>query len=144
MPGILQKALKLLTGSDTQLPSLPRPNKKRPLKKFTERELLQLESEIGGKLFGPIPKGGRREFFNLDATTWIWYEEKPGEKGKPVQTTTRYEIHDDRVLKVQEGPRYTYIDGDELQNFLTATQMYYEQVMRGVYKRDPRSGQRVA
>lgn len=141
MSKVLQKALKLLTGSDAQLPSLPTLGKKRPLKKFTERELLQLESEIGGALFGPVPKGGRREFFNLDPTTWIWYEEATNDKGKPRATTTRYEIHDDRVLKVQEGPRYSYLDGDELQNFLTATQMYYEQVMRGVYKRDPRTGQ---
>ncbi len=37
-----------------------------------ERDLLRHEAKIGGELFGPLPQGGRREFFCLDEYTWIW------------------------------------------------------------------------
>jgi len=115
--------------------------KKRALKQLTERELLTLESEVGAKLFGPIPKGHRREFFCLDERTWIWHEEWLDEKHKLVISTVRYEINEHGVLKVQEGARYTYIDGEELQNFGIAIRMYYEQVAREVYSRDPATGE---
>lgn len=32
---------------------------------MTERELIQLESDIGAQLFGSVPKGHRREFLIL-------------------------------------------------------------------------------
>ncbi|MGB2787062.1 MAG: hypothetical protein WBB94_01625 [Candidatus Saccharimonadaceae bacterium] len=143
MGNILQKAINLLTGDDWSPKTLLMP-RKRPLNKLTERELLTLESEIGGKLFGPIPRGHRREFFCLDKDTWIWYEEWLDEKGKLQQSTTRYEVQAKGVLKVQEGARYNYIEGDELKNLVLAARMYYEQVARDIYKRDPHTGQKIA
>ena len=119
--------------------------KNRPLKKLTERELIQLESEIVSKLFGEVPKGHRREFFCLDEKTWIWYEEWTDPKtNKRQNMTVRYEIQPSGILKVQEGSRYSYIEGAELDNLLAATTMYYEQVARGVYNRDPKTGQKLA
>lgn len=141
---MFQKALTLLTGSQSFNPKLSLPYKNRPLKKLTERELLRLESQIGAQLFGPIPKGHRREFFCLDEATWIWHEEWQNEKGQPQQATTRYEVHPNGVLKVQEGSRYQYIAGQELENLTLATRLYYEQVARGVYKRDPQTGIKLA
>ena len=91
MSGVLKKALTLLTGDDTSLDFLKVPVKKRPLKTLTERELLTLESEIGGKLFGPVPAGHRREFFCLDEKTWIWYEEWRDETKKLQSSTLRSE-----------------------------------------------------
>ncbi len=143
MGNILQKAINLLTGDDWSPQTLLMP-RKRPLNKLTERELLTLESEIGGKLFGPIPRGHRREFFCLDKDTWIWYEEWLDEKGRLQQATTRYEVQAKGVLKVQEGARYSYIEGDELKNLVLAARMYYEQVARDIYKRDPHTGQKIA
>ncbi len=144
MSSVFSKALKLLTGADDQSSLLKLP-KKRPFKGFSERELIQLESEIGAQLFGPIPAGNRREFFCLDATTWIWYEEwQDVETGKQKSTTTRYEIHNNGVLKAQEGAQYSYIEGEEYRNLALAIQMYYEQVAREIYKRDPRTGQKLA
>jgi hypothetical protein len=144
MSSVFKKALGLIIGDSTTDQVLRMP-KNRPLKKFTERELIQLESEIGSKLFGDIPAGHRREFFCLDEATWIWYEEfKDSKTGKLEQRTIRYEIHDTGVLKVQEGARYSFIEGDELKNLLAAATMYYEQVARGVYHRDPRTGQKLA
>lgn len=142
---VLKKALTLLIGNSDELAYLKMPKKgDRSLKGLTERELIQLESEIGRELFGPIPKGHRREFFNLDPTTWIWYEEYVGPDGKQHSTTTRYEIQDKAVLKAQEGARYSYIEGEELKNLLLAVRMYHERVMRNVYGRDTTSGSRPA
>lgn len=142
MASVLQKAYQLLVGDDANVDWLKLP-KKRTLKKFTERELLSLESEIGSKLFGPIPAGHRREFFCLDEKTWIWHEEWLDEKKKLTTSTVRYEINEHGVLKVQEGARYSYLEGEELRNFGIALRMYYEQVARSVYKRDPATGQKL-
>lgn len=141
---VFKKAMALIVG-DTDASMNLRMPKNRPLKKLTERELLQLESEIGSKLFGEIPSGHRREFFCLDANTWIWYEEwiDPVTK-KREQSTTRYEVNEKGVLKVLEGARYSYIEGLELENLVVATKLYYEQVARGVYKRDPQTGQKLS
>lgn len=129
---ILKKALTLLTGDSGV----------RPLKGLTERQLIELETEIGRTVFGPVPHGHRREFFCLDAHTWIWYEEwKDDETGKMKSLTTRYEVHENGILKAQDGASYRFIEGEELQNLALATKLYYEQVMRGVYRRDPYTGQ---
>lgn len=144
MSSVFKKALGLIIG-DSSASAAFRVPKDRPLKKLTERELIQLESEIGSKLFGDIPKGHRREFFCLDEKTWIWYEEWVDPKtNKRSNMTIRYEVHSNGILKVQEGARYSFIEGPELDNLLAATTMYYEQVARGVYKRDPRTGQKLA
>lgn len=145
MADVLKKALQLLTGSDPDaLANFKVSKKKRPLKALTERELIQLESEIGARLFGPIPKGHRREFFNLDANTWIWHEESLDATGKTQVSTTRYEVQEKGILKVQEGARYTFLDGEELRNLTLAVQMYYERVMREIYHRDPQTGQKLS
>ena len=137
MTSVLKKALSLLIGNEPTdvLFKLP---KGRPFKQLTERELIRLESEIGGKIFGPIPAGGRREFFCLDKTTWIWHEEFPDElTGDMRSHTVRYEIQDRGILKAHDGAQYSYLEGEELDNLHTAVQVYYEQVARNVYQRDP-------
>jgi len=144
VPDLLKKAYELLVGSEPDaisVPTISLPKKSRPFRKLTTRELIQLESEIGATLFGEIPKGHHRQFFNLDRSTWIWYEEWSDHLNKKRSTTTRYEIHPNGILKVQEGARYNFIEGDELKNFLVATRLYYERVAREIYKRDPATGQ---
>ncbi|PLS80977.1 hypothetical protein CYG49_03540 [Candidatus Saccharibacteria bacterium] len=134
MAEILKKALTLITGEP--------PKTKRPLQSFTERDLIRLESEIGRELFGPVPAGHRREFFCLDEHTWIWHEEWiDTESGERKIMTTRYEVHPNGILKVQEGQPYRFIEGQELEYLATATRMYRERVMRELYKRDPQTGQ---
>lgn len=144
MPNLLKKVVSLVMTDKDELSQLRMPkNRKRPLKKLTERELLQLESEIGAKLFGEIPKGGRREFFCLDEVTWIWHEEWLDKANKRQVRTIRYEVQERGILKVQEGARYSFVEGEELDNLVTAATMYYEQVARHVYKRDPHTGQKL-
>jgi len=145
VPSILKKALKLVFTDDdnTGLVSILK-KKNRPLKKFTERELIQLESEIGATIFGEKPAHvTRREFFNLDKDTWIWYEEIVDKDGKKQELTTRYEVQPKGILKVQPNYRYSYLEGDELQNFVLAVKEYYERVSRDLYKRDPQTGYRL-
>jgi len=133
MPTLLQKALALITGSPV--------SNKRPFRKMTERQLIELESEIGRELFGPIPGGHRREFFCLDESTWVWHEEwTDTATGRTLSTTTRYEIHANGILKAQGGTAYKFIEGEELRNLALAVRLYYEQVMRGIYKIDPYTG----
>lgn len=132
MSDLFKKTLSLLTGTPAELT--------RPLKKLTERELIELEAEIGGKLFGPIPAGHRREFFCLDEHTWVWHEEWVDENKQRQVTSTRYEIHDNGILKAQDGKVYKFIEGTELRNLVLAIRLYYEAVARGIYKRDPITG----
>lgn len=140
---VLKKAMRLLIGDESPSDWLKMP-KHRTLKPLTERELLTLESEIGAQIFGAVPNGRRRDFFCLDEKTWIWHEEWFDEKHKLQTTTVRYEINERGVLKVQEGARYSYLDGDELQNFGVSVRMYYEQVARQIYRRDPATGKKLA
>lgn len=136
MSELLKKTLSLLIGEPA--------GSKRPLKKLTERELIELEAEIGGKLFGPIPAGHRREFFCLDDHTWIWHEEWIDENRRRQVSSTRYEIHDNGILKAKDGKVYKFIEGAELRNLTLAIRLYYEAVARGIYRRDPQTGRRIA
>jgi hypothetical protein len=136
---MFQKVLSLIVGDDPQA-NLMRMPKNHPAPKLTERDLLRQESKIGSGLFGPVPKGHRREFFCLDESTWIWHEEWKDEKGVERQSTVRYEVHPNGILKVMDGPRYQFIEGEELDNLVAATRLYYEQVARQIYNRDPKTG----
>lgn len=137
MGKLISAITKLVTGTEPA----SRPIKNGARGKVTNRDLIRMESKIGAQLFGAIPKGHRREFFCLDEHTWIWYEEWTDAQGKMQNVTTRYEIHPNGILKVQDGQPYQIVEGDELHNFATATRLYREQVIRGVYNRDPITGQ---
>jgi len=142
---MINTAWKMLVGTEANTDLFKMPlSKKRPLKHMTERQLITLESEIGGKLFGPVPHTvKRREFFNLDPRTWIWYEEFRDEHGKDTTRTIRYEVHDKGIFKVQEGAKYSYIEGEELEHFVLATKLYYEEVARDIYHIDPATGKKL-
>lgn len=136
-----RKLADLITGGTA--PTGVMSKKQRP--RFTRRDLIRMESRIGGQLFGPVPKGHRREFFCLDRHTWVWYEEwvDPTTR-KRVSTTTRYEVHDNGVLKVQEGQPYKFVEGQELTNLVWAMHLYYEEVARNIYGYDPATGKPLA
>lgn len=108
------------------------PQPKRPP---TLRELIQRESEIGGQLFGDVPKGHRREFFNLDRDTWVWHEEWKDRHGVERSMTTRYEVRPNGVLKVQDGTMYQYVSDEEARHLYEAAKLYHQYVMHYVYHR---------
>ncbi|MGD8374477.1 MAG: hypothetical protein PVI21_06505 [Candidatus Woesebacteria bacterium] len=125
--GLWNKTTKLITGNEP---------KRVKRNKYTSRDLIRMESAIGASLFGSIPAGHRREFFYLDNQTWVWYEEWQ-QNGAMRQMTTRYEVHPNGVLKVQDGQPYAVVEGEELKNLLMATRSYYQRTSREVYNRDP-------
>ena len=98
------------------------------------RKLIRREAELGGQLFGDIPKGHRREFFCLDSHTWIWHEEWIDSYGGLQTTTTRYEMRPNGVLKSQNGSGYRTITRAEADNLRTAIEMYRDRVVKPLYK----------
>ncbi len=141
---VFKKITNLIVGDSSQVAAKGQVSKAASQPKITERDLLRQESKIGAALFGPIPKGHQREFFCLDESTWIWHEEWKDEKGVERQSTIRYEVHPNGILKVSDGPRYQFIEGEELANFDKATELYYEQASVQIYNRDPRTGLKLA
>ena len=98
------------------------------------RELLRQEAKIGGELFGPLPPGGRREFFCLDQHTWIWHEEWIDNQTKRARyITTRYDVRPNGILKTQDGQNPHYIDADETRRLYQASKLYQKRVSSEVY-----------
>lgn len=92
------------------------------------RELIRAEAKIGGKLFGPIPQGHRREFFCLDEHTWIWYEEWVDNNNQRQSKTTRYDVRPNGVIKVQDGQPSQYVELEEARNLYQAVGLYNQRV----------------
>lgn len=131
MASMLNNVVQLFTGQI----DLPKPVHKPQLPpKYTERDLLRMESAIGRELFGPVPEGHQREFFCLDNRTWIWYENWTDPVShKHQESTTRYEIHANGIIKIQEDEPYKVLEGQELKNLQSAVKIYYSRVMGEIY-----------
>ena len=97
------------------------------------RNLIRAEAKIGGELFGPVHPGGRREFFCLDAHTWVWHEEWTDTNGIHRAITTRYDVRPQGILKAQDGQPYRYISKEEGKRFCAAVELYNERVRAMVY-----------
>lgn len=97
------------------------------------RNLIRHEAKIGGQLFGPVPKGHRREFFCLDRRTWVWHEEWIDSKGKHQSKTTRYDVRPDGILKAQDDQPYQQATPEEVRNLYQATQLYRKRVKTELY-----------
>ena len=65
------------------------------------RNILRDCARMGGTLFGPIPEGNRREFFCLDASTWVWHEEWTDSNGMRHARTTRYDVRRTVFLRLK-------------------------------------------
>ncbi len=87
-----------------------------------KRQLKRHEAVIGGQLFGPIPEGHHREFFCLDARTWVWHEEWE-ENGHRQSVTTHYNIRPEGILK-QQGDQYRRLTKQETHNLCRAAELY--------------------
>ena len=97
------------------------------------RSLIRREAKIGGMIFGPMPKGGKREFFCLDEHTWVWHEEWIDNKKQLRYKTTRYDIRPTGILKAQDGQSYQNVSLEEAERLLQATQLYEEKVRTELY-----------
>lgn len=97
-----------------------------------ERNLIRHEAKIGGQLFGPVPKGRRREFFCLNQNTWVWHEEWT-EAGQKLTRVTRYDIRPDGILKSQDGRHYRKVELEEALNFQKAAHLYTQRIKKEIY-----------
>jgi len=93
------------------------------------KELIHREAKIGGELFGPIPRGVRREFFCLDECTWVWHEEWTDEAGQRRIVTTRYDVRPNGVFKSQGTNSYQALSAEEARHLYDAVVLYYQRVM---------------
>jgi len=94
------------------------------------RSLLHYGARIGGEVFGPIPKGHRREFFCLDEHTWVWHEEwTDPETRQYMVVTTRYDVQPNGILKSQGANSYQQLSPQEARNFYQAVKLYYDKFM---------------
>lgn len=90
--------------------------------------LIRQFADIGGQLFGPVPKGHQRQFFCLDRHTWIWHEEWLDGQGKRQIITTQYTIRPNGILKLQSGQGYQPVSLEEGRNLYRAARLYYQRV----------------
>lgn len=97
------------------------------------RDLIRKEAIIGGKLFGPVPPNGRREFFCLDESTWVWHEEWVDKAGRRHIQTTRYDVRPDSVVKTQNNGHYIKVSPSEVNNLLQAAKLYKQRVHEELY-----------
>lgn len=93
------------------------------------KSLIHWEAQVGGQLFGPVPKDTRREFFCLDEHTWVWHEEWVDESGQRQAVTTRYDIRPSGIVKSQGANDYRSMSPEESQNFFNAVRMYQQRVV---------------
>jgi len=96
------------------------------------RNLIRHEAKIGGELFGPVPRGGRREFFCLDEHTWVWHEEWIDNNGQHQSKTTRYDVRPNGILKSQNG-QYRKLSVDEARNLRAAVVAYRDKIKTDLY-----------
>ncbi len=101
--------------------------------KFTYDELVNAESKYGRTLFGPIPAGHQREFFEHRKNVWIWYESWVDKDGLVTNQTIRYEVRPAGVYKKIAGQNYQKIEGKELDNFRNAAKTYLKLVKTNLY-----------
>lgn len=101
--------------------------------KLSYDDLINAEAELGRTIFGPIPSGYQREFFEAKQNVWIWHESFMDARGKINDTTIRYEVRPAGVYKKAIGGSYVKLQGEELDNFRKAAKTYLNLVKTKLY-----------
>lgn len=101
--------------------------------KFSVADLINAESSLGRTIFGPIPAGHQREFFQSKKNVWIWHESFFNQIGNLEEMTIRYEVRPTGVYKRANMGEYRKIEGMELTNFCMATRKYLDLVKTKLY-----------
>ena len=110
-----------------------RGNPHRYSNKLSYEDLIDAESEIGKTIFGPIPDGHQRKFFEYRKNVWIWHESYINPSGVMEDMTVRYEVRPEGVFKRPENGGYSKIEGEELNNFRKAARMYLDLIKTKLY-----------
>ncbi len=101
--------------------------------KLSYDDLINAESELGRTLFGPIPVGHQREFFEYRKNIWVWHESWIDEIGVPHNLTIRYEVKPEGVFKKIVGQKDEKLEGNELDNFRLAAKSYLNLIKTKLY-----------
>ena len=118
---------------NVKLPFAPFATQSSYSNKLSYDDLVNAESELGRTLFGPIPVGHQREFFQHKKNVWIWHESYIDPMGVEQAMTIRYEVRPTGVYKKATGGRYQKLEGAELANFRQAAKGYLELVKTKLY-----------
>lgn len=118
---------------------------------ITEAKLRSQESQIGASIFGDFkPNETRREFFYdkriADRDSWFFHQVVVDEKGEQVEVTLHYEVHPNGILRISSDPntKNEFIFEKELNDFISATNIYHESVMSQMYLDNDQPSKRVA
>jgi hypothetical protein len=118
----------------TRLIKLPGFQSEEERKTKLRTDLLRHEAKIGGELFGPVPNGGRREFFCLDPYTWIWFEEWTDKHKNRQSRTTRYDVRSNGIFKVQDGRKHQLVADNEALRLFEAMKAYERRCRTELYQ----------
>lgn len=94
-----------------------------------KEQLIRKEAKMGGRLFGSLEQGREREFFCLDKHTWVWRESWIADNGARHTVTTRYNVQDDGVIKLQDGHAKQRLSREEMRNLYHSIKLYRERVI---------------
>jgi hypothetical protein len=101
--------------------------------RFSYEDLVNAESTLGRTIFGPIPEGHQREFFEYRKNVWIWHESFLDANGIMQDMTVRYEVRPDGVFKRPGNGAYHKLEGSELENFRNAAKTYLNLIKTKLY-----------
>ncbi len=101
--------------------------------KLSRDDLINAESNLGRTLFGPVPMGHQREFFELKRNVWLWHESVMSPLGVQTEMTIRYEVRPAGVYKRVNQGGYEKLYGQELENFRQAARGYLNLVKTKLY-----------
>jgi hypothetical protein len=114
------------------LPTFSQTDEQRQAK--IRQNVLRQHAQMGGHLFGPIPKGHQRQFFCLDEYAWVWHEDWTDANGQHRTLTTRYEIRPNGIFKTQNGGSYMSLSEHETNNLIKAAKLYLKNITEDYYK----------
>jgi hypothetical protein len=135
------KFLEFIMGVDPEVFKLAKQdaaNTKQRLKTKDQKikQLIEIESEIGGQVFGPSRPDEERRFYCLDERTWVYQNNYVDLiDGNKKQMVIRYELHPNGVLKVINSKSHSMVQDDEAERLIEAIKLYYKLVMTKVYGR---------
>ena len=116
--------------------------------RLTEADLIDLESRVGGNILdgasGKTSEGMERRFFyydrdNNDGNGDWFFISTVTLAGKTSRAVTRYQVHNNGVLKSNDGKGHGFLTGDELENFVRITELYESTVLADIYQQTTKS-----
>jgi len=96
---------------------------------LTEGKLIGQESYLGGSIFPPT-EGIERQFYYVDGGDWFFVSTVGEERA-----VTRYQVHNNGILKSRDGKGHEFMSGEELETFILATERYHALVLDKIYQK---------